>query len=68
MKKLVLLFMVISTSFSYAQSPGEELGKALYYLLNKNETKETYLKNVMTQTVSINSTSKAFFQEALELF
>ena len=60
MKKLVLLF-IISTAFSYAQSPGEELGKALYYLFNKNEPKATYLKNVMTQTVSINSTSKAFF-------
>ena len=60
MKKLFLLF-IISTTFSYAQSPGEELGKALYYLLNKNEAKATYLKNVMTQTVSINSTSKAFF-------
>jgi hypothetical protein len=60
MKKLVLLF-IISTTFSYAQSPGEELGKALYYLLNKNEAKATYLKNVMTQTVSINSTSKALF-------
>ena len=60
MKKLFLLF-IISTTISYAQSPGEELGKALYYLLNKNEAKATYLKNVMTQTVSINSTSKAFF-------
>jgi hypothetical protein len=32
MKKIILLF-VLSTSFSYAQSPGEELGKALYYLI-----------------------------------
>jgi hypothetical protein len=60
MKKLALLF-IISTTFSYAQSPGEELGKAIYYLLNKDEAKATYLKNVMTQTVSINSASKAFF-------
>lgn len=60
MKKLILL-LILSTTFSYAQSPGEELGKALYYLLNKNEAKATYIKNVMTQTVSINSTSKAVF-------
>lgn len=60
MKKIFLISILI-TSHSYAQSPGEELGKALYYLFNKNEAKATYLKNVMTQTLSINSTSKALF-------
>jgi hypothetical protein len=64
MKKIFLL-LALCTTFSYAQSSGEELGKALYYLLNKSEYKKdmqaTYIREVLNQTVVINSSSNARF-------
>ena len=64
MKKIILL-LLLSTSFCYSQSTGEELGKALYYLLNRSEfkkdTQAKYIREIVNQTVVVNSSSNARF-------
>lgn len=63
--KKIFLLVLFSTGFSYSQSAGEELGKALYYLLNRSEykkdTQSKYIREIANQTVVINSTSNARF-------
>lgn len=65
MKYIFLLGLLVSTTFCYSQSPGEELGKALYYLLNRSEfkkdTQAKYIREIANQTVVVNSSSNARF-------
>lgn len=60
MKKNLLALLLIC-SLSYGQNPETTLEKIAKAILDKGQKEEKYMKNVVTQTIIVNSSSKANF-------